>query len=403
MPATDLAKVVWRWSGLARQAVEDYRCHKSRRDLPTSLLHRFIEQERLLWSNRIRASDYYAFGLSDPAIPLAAKREYLGGHESWRLYLPMNPLKFHDLVDKKLQFIALATEAGLPVVEVLAVVSHQPGDGRYPVLGSEQELRSWLLDNAITDIVIKPVDGTKGWGVVSLGARVPGEETWVRLPGTDTIGFAALWTHCARYLYRGGVIIERRLQPHPLLAAVMPNVLHTVRAISYLRPEPVIIAAALRVGSGSGPADNLAQSGFVVPIDRDSGICGRGSAVVDGLPRFIDEHPVTGSRITGLALPYWGEVCDLAKRAAQTLPMLKSIGWDVGLTAEGPVLLEGNWHYDLAVNQIAARKGILGTPWVELFNETGAWRHLGLGFSNRPKTPAPMVSTSGKTDHRSAV
>jgi hypothetical protein len=403
MSATDVAKVVWRWGGLARQAVKDYRCHKNYRALSTSLLHRFLEQQRLLWSNRIRASDYYALGLSDPAMPWAAKRDYLGGYKSWRLFLPMNPKTFHDLVDKKLQFIALATEAALPVVDVMAIVSHQPEDGRYQVLRSEQELRAWLFDNAVTDVVIKPVDGTKGWGVLSLGARVPGEEAWVRLPGTDTIGFAEVWAHCARYLYRGGVIFERRLRPHPVLAAVMPNVLHTVRAITYLKPEPVIVAAALRVGSGRGPADNLAQGGFVVPIDLDSGTCGRGSAVVDGLPRFIDEHPVTGSRITGMALPYWDQVCDLAKRAAQALPMLKSIGWDVGLTAEGPVLLEGNWHYDLAVNQIAGRRGILGTPWVELFNDTGAYRHLGLGFSNRPKTPAQIANASGKANHTAAT
>lgn len=402
MLVKDLAKVVWRWGGLPKQTLEDYRCHKNRRDLTTSLLHRFIEQERLLWSNRIRASDYYALGLSDPAMPWTAKREYLGSYESWRLYLPMNPLKFHTLVDKKLQFVALATEAKLPVVEVLAVVSQQPGDGRWPVLGSEQALRRWLLGNAIADIVVKPVDGTKGWGVMSLGARVPGKEAWVRLPGRDTIDVTALWTHCARYLYRGGVIIERRLKPHPLLAQVMPNVLHTVRVITYLKPEPVILAAALRVGSGGGPADNLAQGGCVVPIDLDSGICGRGSAVVDGLPHFIDVHPKTGSRITGLTLPAWREVCALAKEAAQTVPMLKSVGWDVGLTVEGPVLLEGNWHYDLAVHQIAARKGILATPWVELFNESGAWRHLGLGFSNRPRAPAARASVASRTDHSSA-
>lgn len=393
MSAKDMAKVVWRWGRLARQAREDYRCHARYGDLPTSLASRFLEQQRLLWSNRIRASDYYALGLSDPAMPWTAKREYIGGYESWRLYLPMNPKQFIELMDKKLRFRAIASEAQLSVAEVLAVVSHQPGDGRYLVLGSEQELRAWLLDNAISDLVIKPVDGTKGWGVMSLGARAPGQEAWVRLPGTDTIDFAAVWAHCARYLYRGGVILERRQQPHPVLADVMPNVLHTVRVITYLKPEPVIICAALRVGNGRGPADNLAQGGIVVPIDLESGTCGRGSAVVDGVPRFVDEHPVTGRRITGLALPDWSEACDLARRAVQAFPMFKSIGWDVGLTSKGPVLLEGNWCYDLAVNQIAGRRGILGTPWVELFNETGAYRHLGLGFSNRPRTPALSAGT----------
>jgi hypothetical protein len=402
MSATDVAKVVWRWGGLARQAAEDYRCHKRHRDLPTSLLHRFLEQERLLWSNRIRASDYYALGLSDPGMPWTAKRDYVGGYQSWRLYVPMNPIQFQEVTDKKLKFNAKAAEVGLPVASILAIVSREPGGGRHPVLRSEQELRAWLLDNTASDIVIKPVDGTKGWGVISLGARVPGEEAWVRLPGTESIGFTEVWAHCARYLYRGGVILERRLQPHPVLAAMMPNVLHTVRAISYVKPEPVIIAAALRVGKGNGPADNLARGGIVLPIDLDSGTCGRGSMVVEGLPRMVDEHPVTRQRLTGVVLPYWDETCDLVRRAALTFSAQKSLGWDVGVTEDGPVLLEGNSRYDLAVNQIAGRRGILGTPWVEVFNDTGAYRHLSLGFSNRPKIPAPTIGTSGEAGRMAA-
>lgn len=402
MSATDVAKVVWRWRGVARQTLEDYRCHKRHRDLPGSRLHRFLEQERLLWSNRVRADDYYALGLSDPAMPRSAKREYVGNYQSWRLFLPLNPMKFHDLTNKKATFNAVAEEAGLPVAKILATVSHQRGDGRYPVLSSEQELRAWLLGNAVSDIVIKPVDGSKGWGVMSLGARVPGKEAWIRLPGTESVELGAVWAHCARYLYRGGVILERRLQPHPVLAALMPNVLHTVRAISYVKPEPTIIAAALRVGSGNAPADNLAQGGIVLPIDLDSGTCGRGSIVVDGLPRFVDEHPFTGKRLTGTRLPYWNATCDLVKRAAQAFSMQKSLGWDVGLTPDGPVLLEGNWRYDLGVNQIASRRGILGTPWAGLLNETGAYRHLGLGFANRPRALALPARTSGKADGTAA-
>lgn len=395
MSAKDLAKIVWRWGGVARQALKDYRCHRHYRNLSTSPLHRFIEQERLLWSNRITASDYYALGLSEPAISAAAKRDYIGSYESWRLFFSMNPKEFHELTSKKLKFNAMAAAAGLPVVKVLATVSNQPGDGRHLALRSEQELRAWLLDNGIGDVVIKPVDGTKGWGVLSLGPRVPGREAWTRLPGKECIDLAAVWAHCSRYFYRGGVIIEQRLRPHPLLAAVMPNVLHTVRAVSYVNSEPCMIVAALRVGSGKGPADNLAQGGIVVPIDVATGTCGRGSALVNGLPRFVDDHPVSGTRVTGIVLPHWSQVCDLVKRAAQAFRMQKSIGWDVGLTTEGPVLLEGNWRYDLAVNQIASRRGILATPWIEVLNEAGAYRHLGLGFSNRPRSPANLRAANG--------
>ena len=403
MSAKDVAKVVWRWRGVAQQTLEDYRVHRRYNDLPTPVLQRFYEQERLLWSNRIRAADYYSLGLADPEMPAETKRAYIGGYEAWRLFYPMNAEEFHELTDKKLTFNKVASDAGLPVTPVLALVSDRPTDTRHPVLASKQALRDWLLDNAVADVVLKPVDGTKGWGVMSLGARQPGQEAWARLPTGESIDFEAIWSHCARYLYRGGVIVERRLRPHPVLAAVMPDVLHTVRAVSYFNTEPLIVTAALRVGSGSAPADNLAQGGIVVPIDLRTGTCGRGSAVVDGMPRFVDAHPVTGTRITGMVLPDWDEVRSLVERAAQVFSMQKSIGWDVGLTAQGPVLLEGNWCYDLAVNQIANRQGILATPWVQVFNEAGAYRHLGLGFGNRLKAPAPPVRPSGKAGNTAAT
>ena len=165
----------------------------------------------------------------------------------------------------------------------------------------------------------------------------------------------------------------------------MPDVLHTVRIITYLNPEPVIADAALRIGSGRGPADNMAQGGIVVHIDLATGRCEYGSMLVDGRPQQVSKHPVTGQPIAGVVLPDWDKVCDLAKAAARTFHMLKSLGWDVGLTTKGPVLIEANWCYDIGVNQIASRKGILSTSWVNALNKEGAYKQLGLGFVNRPR------------------
>jgi hypothetical protein len=165
----------------------------------------------------------------------------------------------------------------------------------------------------------------------------------------------------------------------------MPDVLHTVRVITYLDTEPTIMDAVLRVGIGNGAVDNMAQGGIVVPIDLKNGRCGQGTRLVDGLPQRLDDHPVTGIRITSTVIPDWESICELAKAAAQRFSMLKSIGWDVGLTSAGPVLLEGNACYDLTVNQLARGKGILATCWVDAFNKEGAHRRLGLGFRNTPR------------------
>jgi hypothetical protein len=380
-----IAKVVWNWRALVPQIVKDYRHHRHIHGLTTPTLRRFAEQLGLLWSNRITAKDYYKFGHFDPSVPLASKRNYVGDFQPWKVLSQVNSPQFHGLTDNKLRFNAYAAAAGLPVAETLAIVLVDESGHSVPNLSTESELGSWMINNAVADIVFKPVEGLKGQGVLSLGERIGEEACWRTLPAGDSFSVAAIWAHCARQRHRGGMLIERRLRPHPSLARVMPNVLHTARVITYLEPQPTIIDAVLRVGRGNGPADNMAAGGIMVPVDLASGQCGQGTMMVDGLPRAVDDHPFTGQRITGLLLPDWEQALALAAEAARRFDMQKSLGWDIGLTIEGPVLVEGNWRYDLGVNQVARRKGALETDWVRVFNREGAYRNLGLGFFNRPR------------------
>jgi hypothetical protein len=384
MSAKDLAKVIWRWRALPGQVTADYRCHRQFRGLPSSFVRRFVEQQRLLWSNRIRAVDYYELGLFDPTISAASKRKYIGQFKTRQLLFAINSKEFHKVTDDKSQFNALATEAGLPVPEILAIVEKKgPRAGGPATLNSIDELRAWFIENDIADVILKPVDGLKGWGVLSLGARSGDGTCWRKLPGGELIDLAAVWAHCERYMDQGGVIIQRRLLPHPVLARILPGVLHTVRVVTYLKPEPRIVGAVMRIGSGKGPTDNINQGGIAVPVDLATGRCDRGSVLVDGMPQFVDDHPVTGMRITGVLLPDWEKVCELARSAAQTFNMQMTIGWDIGLTTGGPVLLEGNWCYGMRVYQLGNRRGMLETPWVDIFNNEGAYRLLSLGFRHR--------------------
>ena len=380
-----VAKVIWNWRSVPRQIIIDYRFHRRMRGHPTSIRHRFAEQMRLLWSNRITARDYYKFGLFDQRMPLSAKRGYIGEFQPWKILSPVNASTYHSLIDNKLQFHTVATTAGLPVAEMLATVSVAEPDDRFPNLTSETELGQWLADNAVANVFLKPLEGLMGRGTLSLGERIDGQACWRSLPRGEAIDVPGIWAHCVRHHRHGGMIVERRLRPHDRLAQVMPNVLHTVRVITYLEPEPAIIDAVLRVGSGGAAADNMHAGGLVVPIDLASGQCGQATMLVDGLPQIVDHHPLTGQRITGMLLPGWEEVLTLARKAAGAFDMQKSLGWDIGLSDSGPMIVEGNWRYDVGLMQVGRRQGVLDTPWVKVFNREGAYRNLSLGFFNRPR------------------
>ena len=59
-----------------------------------------------------------------------------------------------------------------------------------------------------------------------------------------------------------------------------------------------------------------------------------------GLNCPIDLH--TGARITGRRLPDWAEAMELVQKPHQVFLDYMFLGWDIALTPDGPLLLEGN-------------------------------------------------------------
>jgi hypothetical protein len=57
----------------------------------------------------------------------------------------------------------------------------------------------------------------------------------------------------------------------------------------------------------------------------------------------------------------WDHVLKLCTTAAEATPGLRSIGWDVVLAPDGPVLIEGNRDWGILMSQ-AAGGGFLQTP-----------------------------------------
>lgn len=66
------------------------------------------------------------------------------------------------------------------------------------------------------------------------------------------------------------------------------------------------------------------------------------------------------------------------RRAAVRLHAFWTLGWDVAITAEGPVMLEANMRFDVAVNQVASDRGLLATSFAEIMKKYGAFDKLGL-------------------------
>ena len=219
---------------------------------------------------------------------------------------------------------------------------------------------------------------------VSAAAELPPEDLFVK-PATGRGGKGAeRWDYCGRGRYRGPTgevlggkallarlrsrmatvrwLIQPRLRIHGSIADLSNGALCTVRTVTCLdeRGRPELIAAVLRMAVGTNrTVDNLHAGGIAAGIDLESGELGPASDLgMDARLGWLDRHPDTGGRIEGRRLELWPDVRELSARAHEAFADRVFVGWDIGLTSQGAVLVEGNIAPDVDLLQRPTGQGL---------------------------------------------
>lgn len=198
-------------------------------------------------------------------------------------------------------------------------------------------------------LVLKPVDGGGGVGIYILESS--GERILVN---DDTFSLEKLNQLISklRYYYVSEYVIQSDYGNK-----FYPNTTNTIRVVTMKDPKtnkPFIPIAVQRMGNKtSEPADNWTQGGLSAEIDIESGTLSSGvSYPSDGKLVWYEHHPDTGSKIKGIKVPMWESIKEHLLKAASVLPNVNYIGWDVVITDEGFVVLEGNNYSDVNLLQV---------------------------------------------------
>lgn len=161
---------------------------------------------------------------------------------------------------------------------------------------------------------------------------------------------------------RERLMVMPLLRNHPAIADLAEVALITIRVITCLDEElrPVVTNAYLRSMAKLEPAWDIGWiEEFGTPIDLETGTLGR----ITGdkppcLSQWFDHHPVTGAAVTGRIMPCLPELAALAVKAHRIVPERVMIGWDMAVTPDGPVLLEGNSFLDLVFPERVFRQPV---------------------------------------------
>jgi len=139
---------------------------------------------------------------------------------------------------------------------------------------------------------------------------------------------------------------------HPKMASLCPTSVNTCRIATLLGDKQQgIVYAFLRIGNGK-VMDNVDCGGMAARIDLATGTLQTVGADKQGNTYL--KHPMTNTSIVGFKIPFWEEAKAMCLKAAQKIPQLRFVAWDVAITEDGPTFIEGNSFPSHAVPQFAA-------------------------------------------------
>ncbi len=149
------------------------------------------------------------------------------------------------------------------------------------------------------------------------------------------------WAQFHRGLFeRGELLLEQLIVQHPDLAAVCPGTVNTTRVTAFFDGTSThILAMAQKFGRGA-VSDQMTFGGFYTMLDDNGRAVGPG---YDSHGHVHEVHPDSGFRIADFQLPMIDEVKAFVDRVARVVPQVQYVGWDIVVSPDGPVLVEGNW------------------------------------------------------------
>ncbi|MCR4923299.1 MAG: hypothetical protein K5931_04750 [Lachnospiraceae bacterium] len=146
------------------------------------------------------------------------------------------------------------------------------------------------------------------------------------------------------------IVIQKIVKQHALLSALHPSSLNSIRIVSLLRKEGVVILSrSIRIGVGESRVDNICSGGMVCGIDEEGYLRGKG-VFEDG--RIVCRHPDSGLKLKSVKIPSLDKCDKMIKEAHTALGHNRLISWDVTVDEAGEaVLIECNMSLGIVMVQ----------------------------------------------------
>ncbi len=261
----------------------------------------------------------------------------------------LNPRRLYPLVDDKAKTKEIALQAGMAVPDLYGIIRNQGEVRTFNEIVAE-------LDS----FVVKPAQGSGGDGILVVAARSKRRRDNFRLASGVVVSDGEIQHHISnivsgQYSLSGNpdkALIEYCVRFDPVFEELSYQGVPDIRIVVY-RGFPAMAMVRLPTRASDGKA-NLHQGAVGAGIDLGSGTTLSG--VLDN--EVVDDHPDTGTLISGLEIPHWNYILELAARGYDVTG-LGYLGVDIVIDRDrGPLILEMNARPGLNI-QIANSCGLM--------------------------------------------
>jgi hypothetical protein len=311
---------------------------------------------------RLSTRDYFRYRLYRPELTEADRMAFISDDVNWPVINQVSDRTWRAATEDKWLSYQILGAAGVPTPPTKAVFDTTARSFvKTRKLASADDLGRFLANEARFPLFAKPNSQLASFGAFAVRSFADGQaliHTGERLTPADMV---------AKLFGEVSFLLQDCIANHPAIAALADG-LATIRLMNFVGPGGVATPfAVLKIPAGGNIADNFWRPGnLLANIDVTTGTLTR---VIRG--HGPDEEELESG--VGLAIPFWSEVLDLNRRAAEFYAPVAYNSLDVCVTPAGPLVVEINSGGSFDLTQSASGKGML-TPDVLAFFAGRGWK-----------------------------
>lgn len=299
--------------------------------------------------------------LLNPSWSAEERRGMISKERFLRLQEQANPASYRYLTEDKIAFHHHCVKNDLAVPELVAILDTEGGScwGDGEKIKTENDLQRGLARFPY-GIVAKPVHGYHGNGVFVLNFA-EGRHYLANDPSQPLLELFKELLNGSTDKY----ILQKMLYSHKAIVTLTGiTILQSLRLVTYLDEDdrPRLVIRKIKLPKKGSLIDNFSwgiNEGRLCLIDERGNIEStiKLSHIENYLKRYDGVQDTDGKTVK-FTIPWWDKCVSLVLNAQMAFAPLRTIGWDVAVTDDGPFLIEGNVFWDPLMPQEGSMRDI---------------------------------------------